>query len=125
MNLSELLREHKYKEIWKQYCGFLDLTMEEYMNIQNRLMEEQMKLWTNSMLGQKILKGRHPQTIDEFRKMVPLTDYEDYADVLLKKQTDMLPGNPIIWIQTTWEGGQHPIKLAPYTRSMLDTSCLF
>ena len=121
MNLSELLREHKYKEIWKQYCGFLDLTMEEYMNIQNRLMEEQMKLWTNSMLGQKILKGRHPQTIDEFRKMVPLTDYEDYADVLLKKQTDMLPGNPIIWIQTTWEGGQHPIKLAPYTRSMLDT----
>lgn len=26
-----------------------------------------------------------------------------------------------VWIQTTWEGGRHPIKLAPYTRSMLDT----
>lgn len=27
----------------------------------------------------------------------------------------------MIWIQTTWEGGKHPIKVAPYTRSMLDT----
>ena len=53
--------------------------------------------------------------------MVPLTEYEDYADILLSKRPDMLPGNPIIWIQTTWEGGKHPIKVAPYTRSMLDT----
>ena len=52
--------------------------------------------------------------------MVPLTTYEDYADILLQKRTDTLPGNPVIWIQTTWEGGRHPIKLAPYTRSMLD-----
>ena len=49
--------------------------------------------------------------------MVPLTEYEDYADILLTKQPDMLPGNPVIWIQTTWEGGKHPIKVAPYTRS--------
>ena len=32
-----------------------------------------------------------------------------------------LPDEPIIWIQTTWEGGRHPIKVAPYTKSMLDT----
>ena len=24
------------------------------------------------------------------------------------------------WIQTTWEGGIHPIKTAPYTKGMLD-----
>ena len=24
-------------------------------------------------------------------------------------------------IQTTWEGGRHPVKVAPYTKSMLDT----
>ncbi len=47
--------------------------------------------------------------------MVPLTDYEDYADILLRKDGDSLPGNPVIWIQTTWEGGKHPIKVAPYT----------
>ncbi|MCF2679372.1 GH3 auxin-responsive promoter family protein [Faecalicatena contorta] len=121
MNLKEKLKKHQYKEIWQQYCGFLDLSMDGYMKIQKRLMEEQIQLWSNSGLGQSILKGKHPKNLDEFRQMVPLTEYEDYADILLSKQPDMLPGNPIIWIQTTWEGGKHPIKVAPYTRSMLDT----
>lgn len=121
MNLKEKLKNHQYKEIWQQYCGFLDLTMDGYMKIQKRLMEEQIQLWSNSGLGQSILKGKHPGTLEEFRQMVPLTEYEDYADILLAKQPHMLPGNPIIWIQTTWEGGRHPIKVAPYTRSMLDT----
>ena len=121
MNLKEKLKKHQYKEIWQQYCGFLDLSMDGYMKIQKRLMEEQIQLWSYSGLGQSILKGKYPQNLDEFRKMVPLTEYEDYADILLSKQPQMLPGSPIIWIQTTWEGGKHPIKVAPYTRSMLDT----
>lgn len=121
MRLSDQLKRNQVKEIWQKYCGFLDLEMEEYMKIQNRLMEEQISLWSRSPLGKQILKGKTPQTIDEFRQAVPLTSYEDYAENLLKKQADMLPGNPVIWIQTTWEGGKHPIKVAPYTRSMLDT----
>ena len=119
MNLKEKLKKQQYNEIWQQYCGFLDLSMDGYMKIQKRLMEEQIRLWSNCGLGQSILKGKHPRNLDEFRKMVPLTEYEDY--ILLTKQPDMLPGNPVIWIQTTWEGGKHPIKVAPYTRSMLDT----
>ena len=121
MNLEEKLKKQQYKEIWQQYCGFLDLSMDGYMKNHRRLMKEQVKLWSNCGLGQSILKGKHPQNLDEFRKMVPLTTYDDYADILLAKQPDMLPGNPVIWIQTTWEGGKHPIKVAPYTRSMLDT----
>ena len=121
MSLSEQLQKQQYQEIWNQYCGFLDLNMEEYMNIQKRLMEEQISLWSNSTIGKTILKGKTPGNIEEFREMVPLTDYEDYADILLRKDGDSLPGNPVIWIQTTWEGGKHPIKVAPYTRSMLDT----
>ena len=121
MNLKEKLKKHQYKEIWQQYCGFLDLSMDGYMKIQKRLMEEQIQLWSHSGLGQSILKGKYPQNLEEFRQMVPLTEYDDYADILLSKQPQMLPGNPIIWIQTTWEGGKHPIKVAPYTRSMLDT----
>ena len=121
MNLKEKLKNEQYNEIWKEYCGFLDLTMDEYMKIQKRLMEEQIRLWSGCALGQHILKGKKPQTIEEFRRMVPLTTYEDYADILLQKRKETLPGNPIIWIQTTWEGGKHPIKVAPYTRSMLDT----
>lgn len=120
MNLSEMLAEGQFDKIWQSYCGFLDLSMESYMEIQNRLMEEQIELWSKSTLGQSLLKGKVPESIDDFRNMVPLTTYEDYADILLQKRGDMLPGNPVIWIQTTWEGGKHPVKVAPYTRSMLD-----
>ena len=95
MNLEEKLKKQQYKEIWQQYCGFLDLSMDGYMKIQRRLMEEQIRLWSNCGLGQSILKGKYPKNLDEFRKMVPLTTYEDYADVLLTKQPDMLPGNPM------------------------------
>ena len=121
MSLGERLQKQEYREIWNQYCGFLDLSISEYMNIQKRLMEEQMELFCSCGLGASILKGKKPRTIEEFRKMVPLTTYEDYADILLQKQAQSLPGNPVIWIQTTWEGGKHPTKVAPYTRSMLDT----
>jgi len=130
MNLKNKLKAQKYDEIWNTYCSFLDLSMDSYMEIQKRLMLEQIELWSNSTLGKSILKGKIPKTIEDFRAMVPLTTYEDYADILLQKKADTLPGNPIIWIQTTWEGGKHPIKVAPYTRSMLDvyrtnvTACL-
>ena len=84
MSLSEKLKERRYQEIWDQYCGFLDLSIEDYMKIQYRLMEEQMRLWSGCELGRSILKGKQPKTIDEFRSMVPLTTYEDYADILLQ-----------------------------------------
>jgi hypothetical protein len=121
MNFEEKLQNRSNHMIWKEYCGFLELDMASYMNIQKRLMSEQMVLWCESELGKKLLKGKKPQTIEEFRKMVPLTTYGDYADILLQKKGDMLPDAPIIWIQTTWEGGKHPIKVAPYTRGMLET----
>ena len=91
------------------------------MNIQERLLLEQIELWSASALGQSILKGKNPTTIAEFREMVPLTTYEDYSNILLSKQTDALPVDPVLWVQTTWEGGVHPIKTAPYTKAMLDT----
>jgi hypothetical protein len=61
-----------------------------------------------------------PKTIEEFRQRIPLTNYEDYADILLEKREEDLPAKPVIWIETTWEGGKHPVKVAPYTQSMLD-----
>ena len=47
VSLGEKLRKQQYDAIWKEYCGFLDLTMQDYMKIQNRLMEEQIQLWSN------------------------------------------------------------------------------
>lgn len=120
MRFGDQLKRHQYQEVWQQYCGFLELSMQDYMRIQHRLMEEQIRLWTASGVGQKILQGKRPQTVEDFRRTVPLTTYSDYADILLTKRADLLPGDPVIWLQTTWEGGKHPAKLAPYTRGMLD-----
>ena len=126
MRFEEKLKNRSSQQIWQEYCGFLDLDLDGYMNIQNRLMAEQVSLWKASKLGRKIMekngiKEEDLETVDDFRKLFPVTTYDDYADILLQKNGDMLPADPVIWIQTTWEGGMHPIKVAPYTRSMLDT----
>ena len=103
MRFEEKLKEFPKEAIWSEYCGFLDLDIKEYMQIQNRLLLEQIRLWSRSPLGQSFLKGKYPGTIEEFRAMVPLTTYDDYADVLLARRKEMLPEEPVIWIQTTWD----------------------
>ena len=120
MRFKEKLEKYSSKEIWDEYCGFLDLSMEEYMDIQYRLLKEQIACYSRCGLGQKIMHGEIPSSVEEFRRKVPLTTYEDYAEILLNKRTDMLPGEPVVWLETTWESGNRPQKLAPYTREMLD-----
>ncbi len=105
---------------WDEYCGFLALSMEDYLHIQHRLMEEQLQLWCPSGIGQHILKGKKPQNIEEFMEQVPLTTYDDYADILLARREDMLPAPVATWVETTWEGGKRPVKLAPYTQGILE-----
>ena len=120
-NLEEMLKQEEYDKIWEKYCGFLDLNLEEFMNIQERLLMEQVELLSQCRLGQKIMgKGVKPATIEEFREKVPMTTYEDYVDILLNKNEEALPAKPMYWIKTTWKGGTHEIKLAPYTESMIE-----
>ena len=119
MNLDEKLQKKQYSQIWQEYCGFLDLSMAEYMEIQERLMLEQIELYSNCELGRHIMKNKKPATVEEYRQTVPLTTYEDYAEILLQKKEDALPSKPMLWIETTWEGGKKPVKVAPYTESML------
>ena len=120
MTLDQKLKNKEYDQIWQEYCGFLDLSMNEFMQIQNRLMLEQIELYSNCELGKRIMKGKKPTTVDEYRHMVPLTLYEDYADILLPKVESALPAKPLLWIETTWEGGKNPVKVAPYTESMVE-----
>ncbi len=120
MRFQDKLKNTPKEQVWQEYCGFMDLPLDEFMYIQRRLMDEQIRLWKDCGLGKKLLAGRSVEKADDFREAMPLTSYVDYADTLLARRTDMLPGEAITWIQTTWEGGLHPIKLAPYTREMLD-----
>lgn len=121
MKFSEKLHKEPPQELWQEYCGFLDLSMEEYMKVQESLLMEQIQLLASSGLGRRLMGGRAPQSVDEFRRTVPLTRFEDYADVLLLRREEELPSMPVIWLETTWEGGEFPRKCAPYTKSMLDT----
>lgn len=119
VNLEERFRKKQYDHIWQEYCGFLDLTMPLFMDIQNRLMLEQLELYSNCELGAHIMKGKKPSSVAEFRKVVPLTTYEDYAGLLLPKNDSALPAKPLVWIETTWEGALNPVKVAPYTEGMV------
>lgn len=121
MTFEEKLKHCSPSEIWQEYCGFLSLSLPEYMNIQKRLLMEQIQLMAGCALGQRFFKGCTPRSVEEFRARVPLTRFEDYADVLLAQREDMLPAKPVIWLHTTWEGGDFPAKRAPYSESMLET----
>jgi hypothetical protein len=119
MNLHQKLKEKQFDRVWQEYCGFLDFTLAEYMEVQNRLMLEQIDLYAGCELGRRIMKGKKPASVDEFRQIVPLTRYRDYADLLLPRIESVLPSKPLLWIETTWEGAKNPIKVAPYTDSMI------
>ncbi|AIO18925.1 GH3 auxin-responsive promoter [Candidatus Izimaplasma bacterium HR1] len=118
--LREMLRDEDYDKIWKAYLGFLDLSIEEFMDIQNRLLLEQIELLKDCNLGKQFFGRNRINTVEDFRKKVPLTTYEDYAETLLNKKSEDLPSEPLHWVQTTWKGGAGSIKLAPYSKSMVE-----
>jgi hypothetical protein len=120
MTLDQKLKKKQYNQIWREYCGFLDFSMADYMDIQNRLMLEQIEMYSGCELGRRIMTGKKPSSVDEYRQLVPLTKYEDYADLLLPRIESALPAKPLLWIETTWEGAKNPIKVAPYTEGMIN-----
>jgi len=101
------------KKIWQRYCGFLDLSIEEFMEIQNRLLSEQIDLVSESILGQKILQGNKPKSVEEFRRTVPLTIYDDYEPYLSEQREDVLSEKPAFWCHSSSRGGK--LKWVPYT----------
>ena len=121
MKFEEKIRKLPAQEVWEEYCSFLELSLNEYMQVQYRLLNEQIQSMAKCGLGKRFFGETAPKNVDEFRRRVPLTTYSDYADILLFKREDMLPAPPVLWLSTTWEGGDAPSKCAPYTQAMLDT----
>lgn len=112
---GQLLKEGRRKDLWTKYCGFLDLSLEEVMEIQRRLLQEQLHLLGQSVIGREIMGERTPQTVEEYRAMVPLTRYKDYAHYLLEKREDVLPEKPRCWVRTSGRSGEYRFKWVPYT----------
>ena len=109
----DLLRQGRNEELWQMCCGFLSLNINEFMDIQKRLLVQQLELLNNCALGKKIMRGAKPQTVEEFRQQVPLTSYKDYCPELLDKNEDILPLKTDIWAHSSGRTGEYPCKWVP------------
>jgi len=117
-NAVELLRQGRRDEIWQKYCGFIDLSLGEFMEIQRRKLMEQIDLLSKCELGHKLLGDKAPTSVEEFQERVPLTTYEDYAPYLLEKNEEVLPVKPYWWLHTSGRSGEYEYKWIPYTKEM-------
>ncbi len=96
-------------------CGYLRMSLDEFMRVQYRLLEDQLSLLNDSQLGRKLFRDARPATVDEFRRIAPLTTYKDYCPELLEKREDTLPVKPLFWAHTSGRSGEYPYKWLPIT----------
>ena len=111
----ELLWQGRSEELWQMCCGFLSLNPEQFMAIQKRLLLEQIELLNRCTLGNKLMRGAKPQTVEEFREQVPLTTYADYCPELIEKREAPLPAESAFWVHTSGRSGEYPCKWVPVT----------
>jgi hypothetical protein len=119
---DELFETGDQEKIWRKYCGFLDLSLQEFMEIQEQLLLEQIELVYDSPMAKKLMPKK-PRDVSEFRKFVPLTTYEDYADYLNQQVDDALAVKPYSWTHTSGRGGT--FKWIPYTVRMVEVCAMY
>jgi len=109
----DLLRQGRKEELWQMCCGFIDLSLEQFMTVQQRLLLEQLELLKSCRLGRKLMHGTMPGTVEEFREQVPLTTYADYLPELAERREDVLPAKPTRWLRTSGKTGEYDVKWVP------------
>ncbi len=120
MSAIRLLNQGRYDELWQMCCGYIDLSIDQCMGIQRRLLLEQLELLKGCELGEKVMRGAKPSSVEEFREQVPLTTYADYACYLLDRREDVLPEKPALWTHTSGNSGEFGFKWAPMTQKLYD-----
>ena len=116
---SKMLREGRKQELWIKHCGYVTMQPEEFMEIQTRLLQEQLQLMADSELGKTLLGEDVPQTVKEFQQTIPFSTYDDYAPLLQDRNEDILPVKPYVWTRTSGRTGKGP-KWVPYPKVMYD-----
>jgi len=86
------------------------------MEIQERLLTEQLQLVGQSELGRVIMGDDPPQDLEGFRRRVPVTTYADYAPYLDEKREDVLATETVAWAHTSGRSGRY--KWAPYNATL-------
>lgn len=106
------------ERIWNRYCGFLDLSLNEFMEVQEQLLMKQIELVHDSVMGKKFMPEK-PRDVSDFRNIVPLTKYDDYTEYFEEKREDVLAFKPICWGHTSGRGGA--FKWVPYSEAGMET----
>jgi hypothetical protein len=118
--IQDYLKQRKHEELWQMCCGFIDLSLEEFMDVQRRLLLEQIHFLNSCELGKKVMGGMVPETVEEFRELVPLTTYADYCPELLERRDDVLPEKPVYWARTSGKSDEYECKWIPISRGQWD-----
>ncbi|HEY41745.1 MAG TPA: GH3 auxin-responsive promoter family protein [Dehalococcoidia bacterium] len=100
--------------VWQKHCGFLDLTTEQFMAVQEILLAQQLERIGDSPLARKLMGDHTPKSIDELRRRVPLSTYQYYAPEFESGDENALPEKPFTWAHTS--GGSGTFKRIPCTR---------
>ncbi len=99
---------------WERFTGFRNLTVEQFCEIQEQLLVEQVRTIGASKLGMRLLRMSKPRSAEEFRENIPFTTYSDYSKYLDPTARKDLPSFEYMWVHTT--GAQARYKYVPYTR---------
>nr|AXL05976.1 GH3-like protein [uncultured bacterium] len=109
----ELYREQGARALWDRCLGFLDLTLEQAMATQHRLLEEQLAGLAGSEVGRQVFGGEQPRNAEELRRRVPLTTYEHYQTTLGRRRDDALPEPARVWVRTSGRSSESAFKWFP------------
>ncbi|MCH8115494.1 MAG: GH3 auxin-responsive promoter family protein [Chloroflexi bacterium] len=99
---------------WERFTGFRNLTVEQFCEIQEQLLVEQIRTIGASKLGMRLLRMSKPRSAEEFRENIPFTTYADYTKYLDPIARKDLPSFEYMWVHTS--GAQARYKYVPYTR---------
>jgi hypothetical protein len=120
-NIRYPMVKSEYDRVWRKYCGFLDLTLPQFMLIQESFLLQQLEKVGRCPLGMRLIGNRMPTSVEEFRHLVPLTNYEDYLVELDPGDELALPEKPYAWAHTSGASGifkRIPYTLESYNRSL-------
>jgi hypothetical protein len=127
-NFKPLMIKSDDDKLWAKHCGFLDLSLEQFMTIQETLLLDQLQSVGNTPLEKRILGNTVPASLNEFRETVPLTTFVDYLPEMGISNEDALPEKPYVWAHTSGQGTSFmdiPYTLRFYNRLLDDLLAVF
>ena len=103
---------------WERYCGFLDLSVQGFMDVQQQRLLDALPKLAKSDLVKRLAGNRLPSTMEKFRSAVPLTTYDDYLPFFNRQRTRALPEEPVFWAKTSRRNSEQ--TMIPYTQTSFD-----